>query len=149
MKALAITTNLQLNPSTEKRKTGAKVTRVARCSLPSSSRLITTKVVFKICQLLTCIASQPSRVSWASPVGCCPPGPASSHNPSAPLTFQREVFLSVSLKTEFPLSNLSKLPRVVENHEDTWNRQQEVGKLFCVPVCEETIVPVNLSTGHV
>ena len=41
MKALAITTNLQLKPSTEKRKTGAKVTRVARCSLPSSSRLIT------------------------------------------------------------------------------------------------------------
>ena len=70
MKALAITTNLQLKPSTEKRKTGAKVTRVARCSLPSSSRLIT--MVFDSSggllrgmtqQPATCIASQPSKVS--------------------------------------------------------------------------------------
>ena len=39
MKALAIMTNLLHSPSMEKRKTGAKVTFEARCSLPSSSRL--------------------------------------------------------------------------------------------------------------
>ena len=60
MKALAITTNLQLNPSTEKRKTGAKVTLLARCSLPSSSRLITTEVV---------IADKPEPPAAAAPDG--------------------------------------------------------------------------------
>ena len=36
----------------------------------------------------------------------------------------------------------------MEDHEDAWNCEEKIGQLFGIPVCKETIVPVDLRTNR-